>query len=174
MDDLQLSKYWSNICHPMGGPYENTLIGGPAAWTALALEVGKSPTALHGELNCPAVYSIAIGHFRDRFVVVLGRRAAANAQIFSPSSSLPLRIIIRLLLLALLLLLGARQPDSSCSDADAPFFKLARAPLLHAALTVALDRRGAGRDAVKNRSRRASRAPAALRYRAFGYRGFCS
>ena len=21
MDDLQLSKYWSNICHPMGGPY---------------------------------------------------------------------------------------------------------------------------------------------------------
>jgi len=19
--DLQLSKYWSNICHPMGGPY---------------------------------------------------------------------------------------------------------------------------------------------------------
>jgi hypothetical protein len=21
--DLQLSKYWSNICHPMGGPYTN-------------------------------------------------------------------------------------------------------------------------------------------------------
>ena len=80
---------------------------------------------LHGELNCSCRCSIAIGHFRVLFVVVLGRRAAPPANAQCPP--LCLRIIISASSSSLFpLLLGARQPDSSCSDADAPSFKLAR------------------------------------------------
>ena len=59
---------------------------------------------LHGELICSCRCSIAIGHFRVLFVVVLGRRAApaANAQsnVLAMSSSLPPHHHLRILLLA--------------------------------------------------------------------------
>ena len=107
---------------------QNVEFGGPAG-ARWRWKLANRRPLLHGELNCSCRCSIAIGHFRVLFVVVLGRRAApaANAQMFSRCPPLCLRIIISASSSSLFfLLLGARQPDSSCSDADAPSFMLAR------------------------------------------------